>query len=101
MPYLTDAKKARLAPIVELMIKLGIKDVGEINYLACETALVYLDQQGINYAVLSGAIDALGDAHNEMIDRVLGHYENYKIVANGDIFDDIRRRIDIVMKEDA
>lgn len=85
MPYTKENDRVgQYDPIEELAREIKVK--GDLNHAICElTALVILAHGGMGYTNVSEWIDAVNGARKEMERRLLGPYEDIKIVENGDV----------------
>src|SRR5215204_2604036 len=76
MPYIT--KKRGLA--IRESGSAGCK--GELNYVISCLIADYVQRLGVNYQVISDAIDAAHNAADEATRRILQPYETYKMLSN-------------------
>lgn len=59
---------------------------GAVNYVITRLVLGAMKPEGgWGYSSLSDAIGVLRDAADEISKRLLSHYENTKMIANGDV----------------
>ena len=59
---------------------------GELNYLFTSAALEYLESRGLNYQTINDIVGALEGAKAEFQRKVVGPYEDKKIIENGDVY---------------
>jgi hypothetical protein len=85
MPYTKEEDREPQYSPIELLAK-EIKVKGDLNHAICElTALVILENGGMGYTNVSEWVDAVNGARKEMERRLLGPYEDVKIIENGDV----------------
>ena len=89
MPYVDQASRRRLEPIVDACTSSLPPDVtaGELNYLCTRLALEFVRRRGLSYQTLNDVSGALHNCAAEFYRRVVAPYEDGKIRANGDVFD--------------
>lgn len=85
MPYIEpcDREKWSEEEISELVSK--ITTHGELNYIISRIVAKFLLSNGINYANMNHISGTLDCVKSEFQRRVMGPYEDNKIVKNGDI----------------
>lgn len=83
MPYIEpkDRIAAAVAPLT----------AGELNYAITKLVIGFVRAKGLSYQTISDALGALDGAKAEFYRRVAVPYENMKIVANGDVYDDMAK----------
>lgn len=81
MPYIPqDAREdAAVEPVTP----------GELNYAVTRLVAEYVEQQGLNYAVINDVVGALEGAKLEFYRRVAAPYEDRKIEQNGDVYPNV------------
>ncbi len=90
MPYIPQERRQELYPLIskvageiQAAVESGIgKRGGEVNFVICSLVDMLYDR---NYTELSAAGD-VECAKLELYRRVLGPYEDVKILENGDVF---------------
>jgi len=89
MPYVDQASRARLQPIVDACTRSLPPDIaaGELNYLFTRLALEFVRRRGRSYQTLNDVRGALHNCASEFYRRVVAPYEDTKIRENGDVFD--------------
>jgi hypothetical protein len=89
MPYVDQASRARLQPIVDAFAQSLSSQVtaGELNYLFTRLAQEFVRRRGVSYQSLNDVTGALHNCASELYRRVAAPYEDAKIRANGDVFD--------------
>lgn len=94
MPYVTKKQRADLDAKIKGLI---ISDEGELNYVACQLFMNFIDHQEgpISYRKIQAGLGALNEAQAELRRRILTGYEHQKVIENGDIFKDFIRRHNI------
>ena len=83
MPYIKHADKVLLTT-GQLVVP---RNKGELNYVITEMMLKFIETKGLSYANISEALGAAIDAAEEMRRRLLGPYEDKKIMENGDVYE--------------
>ena len=91
MPYLKQERRQELYPLIskvageiQAAVESGIgKRGGEVNFVICSLVDMLYDR---NYTELSAAIGDVECAKLEVYRRVLGNYEDQKIIEHGDVF---------------
>lgn len=89
MPYVDQASRARLQPIVDAFAQFLPSQVtaGELNYLFTRLGQEFVRRRGLSYQSLNDVTGALHNCASELYRRVAVPYEDAKIRANGDVFD--------------
>ena len=62
------------------------KDAGELNYAITMVLLRYWVSQGRSYQRINDIVGACEGAKLEFCRRVVGKYEDQKIIENGDVY---------------
>ena len=91
MPYIPQERRQELYPLIskvageiQAAVESGIgKRGGEVNFVICSLVDMLYDR---NYTELSAAIGDVECAKLELYRRVLGPYEDTKILTEGDVF---------------
>ena len=91
MPYLEQERRQELYPLIskvageiQAAVESGIgKRGGEVNFVICSLVDMLYDR---NYTELSAALGDVECAKLEVYRRVLGNYEDQKIIEHGDVF---------------
>ncbi len=79
MPYIKQEQRGTFyAP--------DFKDAGHLNYFITKALISYMQQHGLRYQTLNDCLGALEGAKLELQRRIIGPYENEKIVENGDVY---------------
>ena len=89
MPYIKHADKV----LLETGQLLGPRNKGELNYMITTMMLEYLEIKSLSYTSISEALGAAIDAAEEMRRRLLGPYEDKKIMENGDVYEHILNQL--------
>jgi len=85
MPYIKDKEKHEISDTID-NLKMWILSKGDLNYAICElVGSLILDGEKISYTEISNWISGVHDAEVELNRRLLSHYENLKIIENGDV----------------
>lgn len=63
-----------------------IRSGGELNFSFCTIIDEYISFHGLNYQNISDIIGALEGAKAEFQRRIVGPYEDQKLIENGDVF---------------
>jgi hypothetical protein len=80
MPYLNSAIRASLKEDRNPM------NGGELNFLISNLLDRFIKARGLKYTNINEAVGALECAKIEFYRRVAAHYEDDKIVSNGDVY---------------
>ncbi len=91
MPYIEMGRRQELYPLIskvageiQAAVESGIgKRGGGVNFVICSLVDMLYDR---NYTELSAAIGDVECAKLEVYRRVLGNYEDQKIIEHGDVF---------------
>ena len=62
-----------------------ITTAGQFNYAIHQVMSIYFEQNGFNYQTCNDIIGALDCAKMELYRRLVGEYEDRKILQNGDV----------------
>lgn len=83
MPYIDpkDRIAAAVAPLT----------AGELNYAITKLVIGFVRQKRLSYQTINDCLGALEGAKAEFYRRVAVPYENMKIAANGDVYDDMAK----------
>lgn len=84
MPYIKDYDKGDLE-----LDPFGARNCGELNYVITKLIIAYMKKHGKNYQTCNDIVGALDNAKDEFKRRIQNPYENYKILENGDVYQDI------------
>lgn len=85
MPYIKDKEKREMSDAIN-DLKIWIASKGDLNYAICElVGSLILDDEKISYTQMSNWISGVHDAEVELNRRLLSHYEDLKIIENGDV----------------
>lgn len=83
MPYIAgEERRAQIRPGSEDIAK----TTGELNFQITSLMAAYLAHHGTSYATINDIVGAVEGAKLEFYRRIVGPYENTKIVANGDVY---------------
>jgi len=85
IPYIKQEDRAKYKDILNDLNQVDIKTGGELNYLFCKIAFIYLGKRGESYQTWSDIHSALTLADAELRHRFLNNYERSKQLLNGDI----------------
>lgn len=67
---------------------------GQLNFRITELITQYIKENGLCYAKINDIIGALECAKAEFYRRVVGPYENQKIIENGDVYGNEAKKYD-------
>lgn len=85
MPYIKqerrDAMKVTLTPLPDTP-----KNAGELNYAITLLLVRYWLEHGPSYQKINDIVGACEGAKLEFVRRVVGKYEDQKILENGDVY---------------
>jgi hypothetical protein len=85
MPYIKDKDKREMSDAIN-DLRIRIESKGDLNYAICElVGRLILDGEKISYTKMSEWISGVHDAETELNRRLLAHYEDLKIIENGDV----------------
>lgn len=82
MPYIEEYKRENLDDIVESMHFAGVEANGDLNYILYAFCKRYVAPSYNNYKNFCGE---LRQCATEIERRLLGPYEDIKIIENGDV----------------
>ncbi len=82
MPYVKQEARPELDDIVDLMRKVGVKANGDLNYILFKFCKYNVKPSYNNY---KNFIGELAQCAGEINRRILGPYEDSKILENGDV----------------
>ena len=82
MPYIKQDRRTELANIIEEMIFEDVKADGDLNYILYAFCKRHIKPSYNNYKNFCGE---LRQCATEIERRLLGPYENEKIIENGDV----------------
>src|SRR5438045_3727129 len=85
MPYLNGLRKTWLEPIDSRISTCDLQAPGDLNYLFTRLYLRYLRNKGESYQSYNDIVGALECCKLELYRRLVGHYEDEKREANGDV----------------
>lgn len=83
MPYIKPRKRLIMDKVVDFMNEVGVKIDGDLNYILFAFCVRYIEPSYNNYKNFCGE---LRQCATEIERRLLGPYENRKIIENGDVF---------------
>lgn len=81
MPYINEKRREHLREHF-----LEASDAGELNFVITTLLVHYLHHNGVVYANINDCVGALECAKLELYRRVVSHYEDQKMEANGDVY---------------
>lgn len=87
MPYIKSNEKKKWEAALEnidITTESGISP-GDLNYIITRIIHMYVNHKGLNYTYLNDVVGVLESAKAEFQRRVVGPYEDNKIVLNGDV----------------
>ena len=82
MPYIKQSRREKLDPLVDLLREKQIKADGDLNYLLYAYCLRHVEPSYNQYKNFCGE---LRQCVTEIERRLLGPYEDEKIIENGDV----------------
>lgn len=85
MPYIKQADRNALEADGTERGGRRADNAGELNYVFTLYALDYIERKGASYQHINDVIGALEGAKLEFYRRFAAHYEDAKIVENGDL----------------
>jgi len=87
MPYVTPEIREVLEESVNLSdLGAGAAEPGELNYVITRVVLGYMKQHGLCYDTINDIVGVLHSVCDEFQRRVVGPYEDVKILQNGDVY---------------
>jgi len=88
MPYIKKENRERLdVPLNQLCIEIKKQCTpGELNYIITMLCRQYLESRGKNYTHINDIIGVLECCKKEFYRRIVGPYEDIKIIENGDCY---------------
>lgn len=97
MPYIKKELREKLEPLTSALAEKldelalspdGDVDPGLLNFVITDTLVKV--RHKIDYRNLNAVLGALSGAHSEYYRRRVAPYEDKKIIANGDVYPDIK-----------
>ena len=82
MPYIKPIARPEFDPIVDLMVKLGVKVNGDLNYILFKFCKYHITPSYNNYKNYIGELTECGA---EIRREILGPYEDQKKAENGEV----------------
>ena len=82
MPYIKPISRPEFDPVVDLMVKLGVKVDGDLNYILFKFCKYHIKPSYNNY---KNYIGELSECSAEIRRTILAPYEDTKIEENGDV----------------
>lgn len=82
MPYIKQDRREALEPILQLMKDLNIEANGDLNFLMYAYCKRYISPSYNNYKNFCGELQQCA---TEIERRLIGPYEDEKIIENGDV----------------
>ena len=86
MPYITPVRREAFALLEEELKSTRIDTPGELVYLFCRVADLYVSQHLVEFRVMNDVVGALENAKLEFCRRVLAEFESKKELENGTIW---------------
>jgi len=84
MPYIKPEKRPQYDAAIE-DIASKVECGGDMNYVFTKIAQLYVKKKGLNYQNVSDVVSSLENCKLEFYRRLIGPYEDTKIVENGDV----------------
>jgi len=87
MPYIEKKDREKFHTDVDLIKQVAekIETCGELNYVFTLICQQYLLKKGIRYQNINDIVGALEGCKLEFYRRIASHYEDDKILSNGDV----------------
>lgn len=88
MPYIKPSIRAFLDPHIDALSGALFEpgtSKGDLNYVITQLVIAYVEHHGKSYSTLSDVTGVLNDVRAEFERRVVGPYEDAKMVENGDV----------------
>lgn len=82
MPYVTPERRRQLNDWTEVK---AIGNAGELNYVVSSLMYDFVERKGLKYQVVAEVQAAVHGALVEFERRLVGPYEDQKVLENGDI----------------
>ena len=86
MPYISAPRRESFALARNTLKTTRIDTIGELEYLLCYMADLYLSQHIMNFDNLNAVVGAFESGKMEVYRRLVAEYEDQKIASNGDVF---------------
>lgn len=83
MPYIKQEDRRKFDALLSQAY--NIENCGDLNYVVSKLCLGYLNTKGKRYQNINDIMGALTCVQAELYRRVVGPYEQEKIIENGDI----------------
>jgi hypothetical protein len=85
MPYIRQEQRDELMNLQIKIADMPAANAGELNFLFTLVVRAYIEKHGLNYQKINDVVGALESAKAEFQRRIVGPYEDKKIVENGDV----------------
>ena len=85
-PYIAQTRRGDFGVLLEEIKSTRIDNPGEVVYLFCKIADIYLSQHLMEFARMNDIMGALESAKADFIRNVLGPYEVKKQTERGDVW---------------
>lgn len=86
MPYLKREERESITDGYGCIEPYSIQTPGGLNYAITELIVAYIANRKLNYQSINDVVGALTCAKDEFQRRIVGPYEDTKIIANGDVY---------------
>ena len=84
MPYIKPEDKPQFEDSIQTLAN-KLRNPGDINYVITKLVQLYVKNKGLKYENLNQVVGALECCKLELYRRLIGPYEDTKIVENGDV----------------
>lgn len=91
MPYIKPEDREKFESAEEGMSK--IESVGELNYFITRACFNYIKNKNMGYQTFNDIMGVLAGVNMEFYRRLIGYYEDMKIMENGDVLTDEEMRL--------
>lgn len=97
MPYIKQEDRKKFEAPLESMSPSEYgslcENAGELNYVITRVYLGYIKKHGMRYQTFNDIIGVLTSAVHEIYRRLVGYYEDMKIIENSDVLTDEEMRV--------
>ena len=86
MPYISSPRREAYALLRQAVKDTRVDTIGELEYLFCYLADLYVGQHLMSFELLNSVVGAFESGKMEFYRTVLGPYEQTKRESNGDVW---------------
>lgn len=86
MPYISQDERKRLIDVEQAIRGAKLNSIGNVNYLITKLLECYIAEAGTSYRTYNEVVGVLECAKLEVYRRLIGNYEDQKMIQNGDVY---------------